>query len=250
MQPAQAVLVKQRQRVHEHVIGMPSPGRHRRADRDRHLAVGQRHPLGPAGRARGVGEQRRVVRPGHDPGARPGWFGQFPDVERQQRRGSAGFQPGQPPRGLRIGEGQHRSGVGHQVPELGGGVRGVGQHDHGPGPQRAEVAADESGAGAGREQHPVPGTHPLGQPSGHPARLVVQPGMGDRLPVHGHRDPVRYPAGGRGRQRGDGLVTQRRDMVLHVGHAGQVRPPPGQAPVPVAAHEPGAANGAAAVTIR
>ena len=61
----------------------------RRGDRDRQLAVGQRHPLGPAGRARGVRKQRGIVRPGHDPGGRPGRSGQLPDVHRHQRRGPA-----------------------------------------------------------------------------------------------------------------------------------------------------------------
>ena len=59
----------------------------------------------------------------------------------------------------------------------------------------------------------------------------------DRLPVHGDRDPVRACAGGRGRQHRQALAAEPRDVVPHVRHPGQVRPPSAQAPVPVTVHE-------------
>ena len=54
----QAVHVEQRQRVHQHVIGGPSPRVFQRVERARDRASRQHHALGRPGGARGVDDQR------------------------------------------------------------------------------------------------------------------------------------------------------------------------------------------------
>ena len=50
---AEPVLVREREGVQEHVLGVPPPGEHRRADRRQQVRVRERHALGSTGRPRG-----------------------------------------------------------------------------------------------------------------------------------------------------------------------------------------------------
>jgi hypothetical protein len=125
VQAAEAVRVIQRQRVRQHVVRAPAPGRHRRSDRDGQLSVGERHTLGPARGARGVGEQRDVARVGRDLAGRPARDIAVPDVDGRQRA-----EPGQQPARPGIGEGQCGLGVGDQVLQLARLVTRIGQHHH------------------------------------------------------------------------------------------------------------------------
>ncbi len=111
------------------------------------------------------------------------------------------------------------------MPEFGGRRGGVRDHDHGTGPERAEVAADETEARPGRKQHPVADVHPTRQPRRHLARAVIELRVGERLTVDRDRNPVGNPVRGRGRQRGNRVVAQTRGVTLHVSDARQVPAP-------------------------
>ncbi len=237
--PAQAVLMEQRQRVHQHIPGGPPPSRQRGPDGHRQLPVGERNAFGPSGGTGRVREQRRVPRPHHpllpNASARPATVRRYPGHrgDRQRRRTATG-QAGQPGRRARVGQREHRTGVGHQVTEFGGGVPRVGQHDDRARLQRAQVAAQEAQAGPGRQQDPVARLGAGGQPVRDLTGPGRQPGVGDRLAVHGDRHPVREPARRLGRQVRDGRRAKLLDECiqpasLRRSHA-EMRPPAAPAP--------------------
>ena len=192
MQAAQAMLVIQRQRVHQHVIGGPPPGRHRGPDRGRELAVGQRHAFGPARscpRCRRAGRCRAAE--GVPAGRSIPRQGRAGDIARPPRwRGARLARPGP---GRTVSEGQHAPGVGDQVARVRRRCRrGSRDNDHAR-PKRAEVAANEAEARAGREQHRSP--RAAGPPARrrHPGPPRRSSPVGDRLAVDRDRDPVRNP---------------------------------------------------------
>ena len=63
MQAAETVLVRERQRVQQHLVGIPAPRHHHRADRREHVRVRERDPLRPPGRPGRVGHDRRSGSP-------------------------------------------------------------------------------------------------------------------------------------------------------------------------------------------
>ena len=241
--------MEQRQRVHQHVIGGPPPCRQRRPDRHRQLTVGQRNPLGPPGGAGGVGQQRRIPRPRRplipNAPARPVGTG------RRRRPGRSATAPhraaaSQPGRRAGVSQGGHRTGVGHQVTEFG---RGVPRDWPAPPPGPPAARPGNSAGSQGWTRRPAALGRPVrcGRPARPPpGRPGIQPGVGDRLPGHGERDPVREALRRLGRQVWDGLLAQPLDQLVKVSTRRTEMSPPARA-APFGRQPPGG-GGRPAVT--
>ena len=139
MEPAQAVLVEERQGVHENVVVGPAPRGHRSPDRSQQVAVREWYTLRAPGGTGGESKDRNRARlhAVHDD---VGFMGE------QLRHGGHQNQA-VPPRNLSQGarnvaprHGEPGAGCADQLIELGGGVRRVGEHGHAACPQRSQVA--------------------------------------------------------------------------------------------------------------
>ena len=223
MHAAEPVLVREREGVQEHVLGVPPPGEHRRADRRQQVRVRERHALGSTGRPRGE---------------RQYGGGRTRDLDRVERLTR------------RLGLGQARTGVGvqgHHRPSIGGerskrrargpaGERSDGVGDRGdprelgpgerrgqgngggPDPERREVRHDEREGVRGAEQHPVSRFDPVrSQPSSDPGRPVVQVAVASRGAVDRQRGRIRASVGRLAERRRQRSGAERREQpVVHL----------------------------------
>ena len=117
-----------------------------------------------------------------------------------------------------------------------------------PAAQRAQVAAQEAQAGPGGQQHPVARLGAGGQPVRDLAGAGRQPGVGQRLAVHGDGHPVREPARRLGRQVHDGRRAQLVDQRVQparppwAGRDASASPPGSTAPPTTTGRRPSPAH--------
>ena len=133
---AQAVLVRQRQRVDEHVVGAPAPREHRRPQRGQEVRVSERHALGPPRRPGRVRDHDELVRRRVLHRERLGVHVVLEPADHPQRR--------QPVHHVRVHERADRAAVRDQVLELGRRRSRVGRHHRRAGAQDPEVGRHEA----------------------------------------------------------------------------------------------------------